>query len=107
MAHPELLMSPRATPKVAEKNAGSSNSAAHKKEGSKKVEPELSSKAIQKSSYSKYGGTILNHEQYDLHEMRKKEMVFCVANEATILSTVQEVLSYYNLDLYLSVWGAN
>ena len=47
----------------------------------------------------------MNHEQYDLQEMRMKEMVFCVANEAVILSTVQKVMSFYNFDLYASIWG--
>ena len=34
-----------------------------------------------------------------------KEMSFSVANEATILATVQEIMSFYNFNLYASAWG--
>ena len=56
-------------------------------------------KVIKNSSYSKYGATILSHEEQNVQDLRQKEFVFCVSNELVILTTIHEVMCFYNYDL--------
>lgn len=63
------------------------------------IDPTLNPKLIKNSTYSKYGATILNHEQQNVQELQQKEFVFCVSNELVILTTIHEVMCFYNYDL--------
>ena len=64
------------------------------------IDPTLNPKIIKNSSYSKYGATILNHEEHNVQELQQKEFVFCVSNELVILTTIHEVMCFYNYDLH-------
>ena len=67
------------------------------------LDPTLNPKLIKNSTYSKYGATILSHEEHNVQDLRQKEFVFCVSNELVILTTIHEVMCFYNYDLQQTV----
>ena len=38
-------------------------------------------------------------EQLNLQEMQQKEYDFCIQNEQSILSTINEIMCFYNFDI--------